>query len=159
MSKFKEASENIKRLSSMFKGLIEIGEEMDKVESLENHIAELEQSKAQLLKLNGELQKENSNALDSINENEAKAKAIKQEADADAKNTIDDANSKAQSIVDSAKAEAEAMLSVAVKKVEQFHLDVDSAADELEKIKAQIVEESSKLEAIQNQLASIKGSI
>lgn len=159
MSKFKEASENIKRLSSMFKGLIEIGEEMDKVESLENHIAELEQSKAQLLKLNGELQKENSNAIDSINENETKAKDTKSKAEIVSKEIIDDANSKAQSIVDSAKAEAEAMLSVAVKKVEQFHLDVDSAADELEKIKAQIVEESSKLEAIQNQLASIKGSI
>lgn len=159
MSKFKEASENIKRLSTMFKGLIEISEEMDKVESLENHVAELEQSKEQLLKLNGELQKENSNALDSINENEAKASDTKEKASIEAQNLINEANAKAQSIIDSAKSEAEAMLSLAVKKVETFHNDVDSAADELEKIKSQIVEESAKLQEIQDKLASIKGSL
>lgn len=159
MSKFKEASENIKRLSAMFKGLIEVGEEMDKVESLENHIAELEQSKAQLLKLNGELQKENSNVLDSINENESKVLVYKQEVEAKAQLIKLEAEQKAQSIIESAKAEAEQMLVLSVKKVEEFNSQAEAASSELEKIKFQIVGESSKLEAIQNKLASIKGSL
>ena len=50
MSKFKDASENIKRLQVMFKGLIELAEVMDNVDSIENYITELENKKVSLTK-------------------------------------------------------------------------------------------------------------
>ena len=45
MSKFKDASDNIKRLQVMFKGLTDLADAMDSIDSLENHIAELENKK------------------------------------------------------------------------------------------------------------------
>ena len=45
MSKFKDASENIKRLQVMFAGLNELADAMDKVDSLESYAVELEDEK------------------------------------------------------------------------------------------------------------------
>ena len=49
MSKFSEASETIKRLQVMFKGLLDLSEAMDSIDSLENHVGELELKKTSLL--------------------------------------------------------------------------------------------------------------
>ena len=48
MSKFKDASENIKRLQVMFSGLTELADAMDKVDSLEGYTIELEDKKGKL---------------------------------------------------------------------------------------------------------------
>lgn len=81
MSKLTEASNNIKRLSVMFKGMIELADELDKVSSIENHIAELEAAKATSLKENQTLRAENDKIIDSINVNNQRAQEIISEAD------------------------------------------------------------------------------
>lgn len=80
MSKLTEASNNIKRLSVMFKGMIELADELDKVSSIENHIAELEAAKATSLKENETLREENDRIIDAINVNNQKAQDIISEA-------------------------------------------------------------------------------
>jgi hypothetical protein len=81
MSKLIEASNNIKRLSVMFKGMIELADELDKVSSIENHIVELEAAKATSLKENQTLREENDRIIDAINLNHLKVQDIVTEAD------------------------------------------------------------------------------
>jgi len=81
MSKLVEASNNIKRLSVMFKGMIELADELDKVSSIENHIVELEAAKATSLKENQTLREENDQIIESINVNNQRAQDIISEAD------------------------------------------------------------------------------
>lgn len=80
MSKLTEASNNIKRLSVMFQGMIELADELDKVSSIENHIAELEAAKATSLKENETLKLENDKIIDAINVNNQAAQNIISEA-------------------------------------------------------------------------------
>ena len=81
MSKLTEASNNIKRLSVMFQGMIELADELDKVSSIENHLAELEAAKATSLKENKTLREENDRIIDAINLNHQKVQDIVTEAD------------------------------------------------------------------------------
>lgn len=81
MSKLTEASNNIKRLSVMFQGMIELADELDKVSSIENHLGELEAAKATSLKENQTLREENDRIIDAINLNHLKVQDIVTEAD------------------------------------------------------------------------------
>ena len=81
MSKLTEAVDNIKRLSVMFKGMIELADELDKVSSIENHIVELEAAKATSLKENQTLREENDRIIDAINLNHLKVQDIVTDAD------------------------------------------------------------------------------
>lgn len=157
--KLQEASENIKRLSVMFKGLIEAADEIDKMGSLENHVKELEFKKISLVKENEELKSDNDQVIEAINANNQRASDV-----------IKDAESKALVIVEAAKAEASIKLAESAKNANETHSKLVEKLNETELllkkdvaqlafIKIQIVEESKKLEEIQTQLASIKGSI
>lgn len=66
MSKFKDASENIKRLQVTFKGLIDLADAMDSIDSLENHVKELEIKKASLINVIEGLDKDKLNAQDNL---------------------------------------------------------------------------------------------
>lgn len=65
----------------MFKGMIELADELDKVSSIENHIVELEAAKATSLKENQTLREENDRIIDAINLNHLKVQDIVTEAD------------------------------------------------------------------------------
>lgn len=65
----------------MFQGMIELAGELDKVSSIENHLAELEAAKAMSLKENQTLREENDRIIDAINLNHQKVQDIVTEAD------------------------------------------------------------------------------
>jgi len=80
MSKLTKTSNNIKQLSIMFQDMIKLTNELNKVSSIENHIAELEAAKATSLKENETLKLENDKIIDAINVNNQAAQNIISEA-------------------------------------------------------------------------------
>lgn len=143
----------------MFKGLVEAADEIDKIGSLENHVKELESKKMSLIKENDDLKSDNDQVIEAINANNQRASDV-----------IKDAESKALVIVEAAKAEASNKIAESARNANETHGKLVDKLNETELllkkdvaqlafIKNQILEESKKLEEIQFQLASIKGSI
>lgn len=109
MSKFKDASENIKRLQVMFAGLTELADSMDKVDKLETYVVELEDKKSKLfneceaLKESKEvLEKEFEAAKDNLSsmlvDSESKVVKILGDAEAKAAKIVEEAQSKSKEI-------------------------------------------------------------
>lgn len=159
MSKFKDASENIKRLAVMFKGLVDLSESMDSIDSLENHIAELEINKSKLIESNLNLQKANdelNNINKSLLELSSDLKFQYQEQQNSQSKLLED---KKQLI----KADCESFKLEKQKEFEKFDADLQSKlASKVLNIKGLDVEiesKSKKLEEINAALEKIKGGI
>jgi DNA repair exonuclease SbcCD ATPase subunit len=159
MGKFNEASDNIKRLSKQFKGLIEFGEELEKMGSVENHFEEIQVAKTQaskeLEKLSGDLEY---------------AKANIEAAKSEAAAMLEDGKAKAEALVKAGEAKAQALLDDAKSSYDQCKQMVDDAARGFEITKAQRQEELSqlndsiaakerKLAEVHEALEKIKGKI
>jgi len=156
MSKLIEASNNIKRLSVMFKGMIELADELDKVSSIENHIQELQSAKLLILKENETLRSENDQIIDSINVNNQRAQDIISEAynkqEELAKQTedmCDDKSRKNKEIIDALSASFE----IERNAVES---ELKRSKDELADLKLQIEQSAVSLKDLQDAIASIK---
>lgn len=159
MSKFKDASDNIKRLQVMFKGLTDLADAMDSIDSLENHIAELQSKKVKVINENIILDKSNQD-LKILNKDlanisvELKAQGEKIKAD----------NSKA--LVDQIKIfESECANRKAEKHKEyekfqaSFESKINDKQNQLQNLNVEIELKSKKLEEINAALEKIKGGI
>lgn len=156
MSKLTEAVDNIKRLSVMFKGMIELADELDKVSSIENHIVELEAAKATNLKENQTLREENDKIIDVININNQRAQDIISEAynkqEELAKQTedmCDDKSRKNKEIIDALSASFEIERTA-------IESELKRSKDELADLKLQIEQSAVSLKDLQDAIASIK---
>ena len=156
MSKLSEAASNIKRLSVMFKGMIELADEIDKVTSIETHIQELELAKLSILKENESLRAENDQIIESINVNNQRAQDIISEAYAKqeelAKQTevmCDEKSEKNKTMIDALSASFE----IERNAVES---ELKRSKDELADLKSQIEEQQVVLKDLKEAIASIK---
>lgn len=156
MSKLTEASNNIKRLSVMFKGMIELADELDKVSSIENHLGELEAAKATSLKENETLRAENDKIIDAINVNNQKAQDIISEAYnkqeqmvLETEKMCDDRSENNKRIIDGLAESFE------IEK-NQILLNLENTKSELAGLKADIEEHQIILKDLKEAIASIK---
>lgn len=156
MSKLTEAVDNIKRLSVMFKGMIELADELDKVSSIENHIQELQSAKLLILKENETLRSENDQIIESINVNNQRAQDIISEADVTAKQMVKDA----EAAIKIKHEEADKNLSDLILAKEQNLKELNDLIDSQDKVnnltKSQIEEHQIILKDLQDAIASIK---
>jgi len=159
MSKFKDASENIKRLAVMFKGLTDLADAMDSIDSLENHVKELESSKVKLLDEHLMIQKSNEE-LGNINK-------AALELSSDLKFQYQEQMKSQSKLLDDhkqlVKAECESYKIEKQKEFEKFDADLQNKlTTKISNIKSLDVEleiKSKKLEEINAALEKIKGGI
>ena len=159
MSKLREAAENIKRLSVMFKGIVELGEEIEKVSALEEYCADLERARdAKLAEIEG-IDKQKAESAESCSAADKYGKEVIEQANKDSAAIAESAISKAQAIIEEARGEA--VLAAAEAKGEEMRAkeELQKASVDLEQLKLLVADESAKLEAIQAKLAEIRGSI
>ena len=156
MSKLTEASNNIKRLSVMFKGMIELADELDKVSSIENHLGELEAAKATSLKENQTLREENDRIIDSINVNNQAAQNIISEADATAKQMVKDAEAAIKTKHDEAEKSLSDLILVKEQNLKELNDLIDLQNKLNETIKADIEQHQIILKDLKEAIASIK---
>ena len=159
MGTLQEASENIKRLSAMFKGLVEASDEIDKMGSLEGHVVELELAKAKLLKEQEELSKQNNEAVNAISSNAALAEKVLEDAKASAAKIVADAQV-SQAMLERKASRDKAAFEIEIGKIKaDLESGIERARAELEILQVQVKEKSEKLEEINAALEKIKGGI
>lgn len=159
MSKFKDASENIKRLAVMFKGLTDLADAMDSIDSLENHVKELESSKVKLLDENLMIQKSNEE-LGNVNKSalqlSSDLKFQYQEQMKSQSKLLDDHKQLIKVECESYKIEKQ-------KEFDKFSYDLqnklDTKVENLKILDIEIELKSKKLEDINTALEKIKGGI
>ena len=156
MSKLTEASNNIKRLSVMFKGMIELADELDKVSSIENHLGELEAAKATSLKENETLREENDRIIDAINLNNQKAQDIVTEADLKCKQLFATAEAAIKTKHDEAEKNLSDLILVKEQNLKELNDLIDSQDKVNNLIKSQIEEHQIILKDLKEAIASIK---
>lgn len=156
MSKFKEASENIQRLSVMFSGLNELGVELEKISSIENHVNELNAKKTSLA--------EEVDTLQSIyDEEKAQTEIIKKQNE----DKIKAANVQAEKIIVDARAEAVAVAANAARISDDakvacrdlqadYKKQIELAKVELADLNKQCQAESDRLDLIKAEISRIK---
>jgi hypothetical protein len=159
MQKLKDAAENIKRLSVMFKGLVEVAEEVDKVAALEDHSKALELKRDQMLSAIHAMDEQKAAAAEYCSAADKYGKEVIEQANKDSAAIAESTISKAQAIIEEAKGQA--VLAAAEAKGEEMRAKEEfaKAQVDLDQLKLMVADESAKLEAIQNQLAAIKGAI
>ena len=156
MSKLTEASNNIKRLSVMFKGMIELADELDKVSSIENHIAELEAAKATSLKENETLREENDRIIDAINLNHQKVQDIVTEADLKCKQLFATAEAGVKLKHEEAEKSLSDLILVKEQNLKELNDLIDLQNKLNETIKADIEQHQIILKDLKEAIASIK---
>lgn len=156
MSKFQDAADNIKRLSVVFQGLIEIGAELEKIESIDNQVIELNAQKDKLLKEVeniGEVKskaqmaanKRQSELYDILCANEAKAEAVLVKAREEAVAVAE----QAEKLYQAAQNDSQALAASA--KAEVF-----AAKKELSLLNEELFNQQARLDSINKQIAKIK---
>lgn len=156
MSKLTEASNNIKRLSVMFQGMIELADELDKVSSIENHLAELEAAKATSLKENQTLREENDRIIDAINLNHLKVQDIVTEADSKCKQLFATAEAGVKLKHDEAEKSLSDLILAKEEELKKMNGLIDLQNKLNETIKADIEQHQIILKDLKEAIASIK---
>lgn len=152
MSKFKDASENIKRLQVMFSGLIELGDLMDKVDNLESYAVELEDKKGKLDKDISSLKISKDNLLKEFEAARVKWSEMLADNESRAAKIIADAESKALGIIEAAQAKSKEIDSLIDVKIKKYELAAQSLVSELKASEL-------KLREVNEALEKIKGGI
>ena len=159
MSKFKDASENIKRLQFIFSGLTELADSMDKVDKLETYVVELEDKKASLVKdcealkdskelLEKEFEVTKDNLSSMLVDSESKVVKILGDAEAKAAKIVEEAQSKSKEI--------DLLIAEKLKKYEYQIEELDFTIKvNQDKVKASEL----KLKEVNEALEKIKGGI
>lgn len=159
MGKLQEASENIKRLSAMFKGLVEASDEIDKMGSLEGHVAELELSKVQLLKGNEDLIKQNSRMMELIESHKMDIELMMVKAKAECGEILHAAKVDADLIKSECLMKEKEHQEAAMESDKKFELQKANHEEMIKALESAIEEKSKKLEEINAALDKIKGGI
>lgn len=159
MGKLQEASENIKRLSAMFKGLVDAADEIDKMGSLEGHVAELELAKSKLLEECQKLSDHNTETSKEISANAELAKQVLEEAKESAAKIVADAQV-SQAMLERKSARDKAAFEIEVGKIKaDLESGIERAKADLIILEVQVKDKSAKLEEINAALEKIKGGI
>jgi hypothetical protein len=156
MSKLTEAVDNIKRLSVMFKGMIELADELDKVSSIENHIQELEAAKVLILKENETLRAENDQIIESINVNNQRAQDIISEAYNKQEQMVLETEKMCDTRSENNKRIIDGLAESFEIEKNQILLNLENAKSELTGLKSQIEEHQVTLKDLKEAIASIK---
>ena len=159
MSKFKDASENIKRLQVMFSGLIELADAMDKVDSLESYAVELEDKKGKLDKDISSLKVSKDNLLKEFEAARVKLSAMMIDNESKAVKMIADAESKALVIIEAAQAKSKEIDSLIDVKIKKYELAAQSLVAELNASDEKLKASELKLKEVNQALEKIKGGI
>lgn len=140
----------------MFQGMIELADELDKVSSVENHLAELQTDKSKLMEQNDKLVQDLIQANASIE----KANLEFNQILADAKATSDQMIKNAEAAIKTKHDEAEKSLSDLILVKEQNLKELNDLIDSQDKvnnlIKSQIEEHQVVLKDLKEAIASIK---
>lgn len=159
MSKFKDASENIKRLQVMFSGLTELADSMDKVDKLETYVVELEDKKSKLfndceaLKESKEvLEKEFEVTKDNLSSTlvDSELKVVK---------ILGDAEAKAAQIVADAQAKSKEIDALIDDKIKEYDAKLQGLVLEIKASEEKVSASELKLKEVNEALEKIKGGI
>jgi len=159
MSKFKDASENIKRLQVMFAGLNELADAMDKVDTLEGYAVELEDKKGKLDKDISSLKVSKDNLLKEFEAARVKLSAMMIDNESKAVKIIADAESKALVIIEAAQAKSKEIDSLIDVKIKKYELAAQSLVAELNASDEKLKASELKLKEVNQALEKIKGGI
>lgn len=159
MSKFKDASENIKRLQVMFSGLIELGDLMDKVDNLDGYVIELEGKKVSLLK-DCELLKVDKQMLD-VEYKSTKDKLANLVADShkEASDIVANASVKAEKLVKDADSKVKEIDVLVEEKLKKYQDKIQAMNLELKASEEKVKASEAKLKEVNLALEKIKGGI
>jgi len=159
MGKFNEASDNIKKLSKIFKGLIDFGEELEKVGAIENHCEEIKAVKAQsekeLEQVKRDLEFEKGN-LECV---KSEAVQLIEGGKATAKMLVDEAQAKCDALLEEADKNYKGCKQAARELKEKSEVAYAQANDKLAALNAEIAEKEAKLADVKRALEQIKGGI
>lgn len=159
MGKFSEASQNIRRLSAMFKGLMDMSEEMDKVDSLETYTKELEASKNKLLDEKEALLESKKSLEEQCLASKELADKILSEAKAKAA-AMAEQNAKDQiSVAEDIKAAFEKCDKEIMEQKLAFIAELEVEQLALKDLKAEFASQKAKLDEVNAALDKIKGGI
>lgn len=159
MSKFKDASENIKRLQVIFSGLTELADSMDKVDKLETYVVELEDKKASLVKdcealkeskevLEKEFEVTKDNLSSTLVDSELKVVKI-----------LEDAKAKAAQIVADAQAKSKEIDALIDDKIKEYDAKLQGLVLEIKASEDKVKASELKLKEVNEALEKIKGGI
>ncbi len=159
MSKFKDASDNIKRLQVMFKGLTDLADAMDSIDSLENHIAELENKKVSLIKVNDSLYEKQTELKTHVNVSIEDSKLIVKKALVQASEIQKDAQLKGDELFNKASIAFKNTNDLIEKKLLEADMKLNDKQVLFQNLDIEIELKSKKLEEINSALEKIKGGI
>ena len=159
MSKINAASDNIKKLSQMFKGIIEFGEELEKMGSIENNVQELKLGKTQAIK-----------EFEEVSKNLEYAKANVEQSKIEAAQNLEFAKSKGEQLISAAQIQADAILAkansefndcqAALKQTkESFEISKQQRQQELSMLNDSISKAEMKLKEVNDQIEKLKSMI
>jgi len=159
MSKFKDASENIKRLQVMFSGLIELADAMDKVDTLEGYVVELEAKKVSLVK-DCELLTVDKEILErQFDAAKDKAPSVILETETKAAQIVEDAKAKAAQIVAEAQSKSKEVDVLIDTKIKNYDTKLQALVLEIKAFEDKVSASEAKLKEVNLALEKIKGGI
>lgn len=159
MSKFTEASDNIKRLGKMFKGLMEFSEELERLGSIDNHFEEIKAQKdagekeLEQLKRDVEFQKGNLECA------KVEAADLVKQGEATAKMLVDQAQVKCDALLEEADKNYKGCKQAACELKEKSEVAYAQASEKLALLNSEIAEKEVKLADVKRALEQIKGGI
>lgn len=159
MSELKDAAENIKRLSVQFKGLLALADHIEKIESIEGDLPQIEAKRDALVAECKDLADKSVQLQDSIFLSQQQSKSVMDAAHKEAADINIKALEEAEQLIEKAKSEAADKVLAIAQEYNQTADKVKEATDKLISLQTQCAEEQLKLEQIQQQLAAIKGAI
>lgn len=157
MSKFKDASENIKRLQVMFKGLIELAEVMDNVDSIENYITELENKKVSLTKYLVSIEESIKFSLLKLNSTNKEIETKKIQAEKQVEEILSQTEKHAEEINGKLILEKEKIQSTLNDEVKAFEIEIEELKDKSKTLSDEIELKELKLKEVTEALEKIKG--
>lgn len=155
MSKFKDASETIKRLQVMFAGLNELADAMDKVDSLESYAVELEDKKSKLFN-ECEALKESKEVLEKEFEvAKDKAPSVILETETRAAQLVEDAKAKAAQIVADAQSKSKEIDTLIDDKIKKYDAKLQGLVLEIKASEKKVSASELKLKEVNEALEKI----
>jgi hypothetical protein len=159
MSKFKDASENIKRLAVLFKGLIDMAEEIDKIDSLENYVVELEVKKSLVLKDCENLIVDKEILERQLESTKEKVPVLISETNEKAAKIIKDSELKATKLIEDSQAKVKEIDILIEEKLKKYQDKIQAMNSELKASEEKVNASEVKLKEVNLALEKIKGGI
>jgi chromosome segregation ATPase len=152
MSQYSKSVDDVKVLAKKFKAIIELGEALEKISSVENSAKE-----AEALKAHAQIELEKAKEAVASKKKDLEAVEVSiQYAQAKADKIIEAAHVKSKSIVDEAISESQGFFGDIEKKKKLFDDQFITAGKELASLKAEIELEKKTLESLKKEKEAVK---